>query len=205
MVPHRLRLVPELAPSDGQLCREFLAGDGSAFGALVARHQDAVYRLVRRYAHSGDEALDLSQRAFLQAFEAARRTLPRLLRESGEVPFRAWLLRIAINLGKNHVRDASRWMSAPLEAVDREAKGGQSAHDRLERAQAEALARRAVLVLPRRQREVFTLRIDAGLPFSEVAATLGISEGNAKAHFHYAVKRLTSEVRAMTSTPGGVS
>ncbi len=203
--PGRLRLVEELAASDGALCREFLAGDGGAFGTLVARHQEAVYRLVRRYARSSDEALDLTQRAFLQAFEAARRALPRLVGARGEVPFRAWLLRIAINLGKNHVRDSSRWRSAPLEAVDREAKVSLSAHDSLERAQAEALARRAVLVLPRRQREVFTLRIDAGLPFAEVAATLGISEGNAKAHFHHAVKRLKSEVHAMTSTPGGVS
>ena len=60
-----------------------------------------------------------------------------------------------------------------------------------------------MLCLPTRQREVFTLRIDAGLPFAEVAATLGITEGNAKAHFHHAVKRLKEEV-AKLSTPGGV-
>ena len=60
-----------------------------------------------------------------------------------------------------------------------------------------ALTRRAVLRLPRRQREVLTLRIDGGLPFAEVAGTLGISEGNAKTHFHYAVKRLKEEVKKL--------
>jgi RNA polymerase sigma-70 factor (ECF subfamily) len=189
--------------TDGALCAAFLEGDREAFGVLVRRHQETVFRLVRRYASGPDEAADLTQRAFLQAFEAARRTLPRLLQTSGEVPFRAWLLRIAINLGKNQVRDGSRWQRAPLEAVDSAVERPADAHAQLERAEAEALTRRAVLLLPKRQREVFTLRIDGGLPFAEIAATLGISEGNAKSHFHWAVKRLRDEVQAMAATPSG--
>jgi RNA polymerase sigma-70 factor (ECF subfamily) len=47
-----------------------------------------------------------------------------------------------------------------------------------------------VLQLPRGQREVLTLRIDGDLPFAEIAEILGISENNAKVHFHHAVKRL---------------
>jgi RNA polymerase sigma-70 factor (ECF subfamily) len=127
------------------------------------------------------------------------------MRASGdEFPFRPWLLRIAINLAKNHLRDVSRWTQAPLEAVDRAGAEVRTAHDALERAQAEALTRRAVLALPRRQREVFSLRIDLGLPFGEVARVLGITEGNAKAHFHHAVNRLRSEVQALTAAPRGV-
>lgn len=194
--------MPPVPRSDGALCAAFLTGDKEAFGELVQRHQEHVFRLVRRYAATPDEARDLTQRAFLQAFEAARRTLPRLAGSSGEVPFRAWLLRIAINLGKNQVRDAGRWVKAPLEAVD-SVSGTPSAQDVLERAEAEALTRRAVTALPKRQREVFTLRIDAGLPFAEIAETLGISEGNAKSHFHYAVKRLRDEVNALSAAPGG--
>jgi RNA polymerase sigma-70 factor, ECF subfamily len=71
----------------------------------------------------------------------------------------------------------------------------------MERVENDALVRRAVLTLPRRQREVFTLRIDGGLPFAEIAITLGISEGNAKSHFHYAVKRLRDEVHARAAPP----
>lgn len=193
--------------SDGALCRAFLAGDSKAFGELVHRYQDLVFRLVRRYAAAPDEARDLTQRAFLQAFEAASRTLPRLIDTDGDVPFKAWLLRIAINLGKNQVRDGARWPRAPLEAVDSAVESGPGAHEVLERAEAEALTRRAVTALPKRQREVFTLRIDAGLPFAEIAAALGISEGNAKSHFHYAVKRLRDEVRALSAppNPGGAT
>lgn len=195
--PPSLHLVPPGPRSDGELCARFLAGEQAAFGELVARHQAVVQRLVRRYAGSPDEVRDLSQRAFLQALTAARRVFPRLARGPQDaLPFRAWLLRIAVNLGKNAARDRTRWMRAPVEAVDRHPSPGPSAPVLLEQAQAEARVRQAVLGLPRRQREVFGLRIDGGLPFAEIARTLGITEGNAKTHFHYAVKRLKQEVGA---------
>jgi RNA polymerase sigma-70 factor (ECF subfamily) len=182
--------------SDAALCRDFLTGDSAAFGELVRRHQELVVRLLRRYTRTLDDALDLSQRAFLQAFEAARRALPRLMGSNGEVPFKAWLLRIAVNLAKNHARNAARWPTAPLEALDTDGRAQPSMPaEQLMRAQAEALTRQAVLQLPRRQREVLTLRVDGALSFAEVAQVLGITEGNAKTHFHYAVKRLREEVR----------
>ena len=188
-------------PTEAELVRAFSAGDPSAFGQLMQRHQLTVFRVVRRYASCVEDAHDLTQRAFLQAFEAAQRALPRLTAEGQDVPFKAWVLRIAVNLGKNHVRDAGRWLTTSVAALDVERPSLAAPHDELERAEEGALIREAVLALPTRQREVFTLRIDAGLPFAEVAATLGITEGNAKAHFHHAVKRLKEEV-AKLSTPG---
>jgi RNA polymerase sigma-70 factor (ECF subfamily) len=171
---------------------------------LIKRHQETVFRVVRRYARSPEDARDLTQRAFLQAFEAAERALPKLAQEGDIVPFKAWVLRIAVNLGKNHVRDSARWASAPVSLVERLPAVAVPAQEALEKAEEAALTRRAVLELPNRQREVFTLRIDAGLPFAEVAATLGITEGNAKAHFHHALKRLKEEV-AKLSKQGGTS
>lgn len=159
-----------------------------------------VFRVVRRYARSAEDARDLTQRAFLQAFEAAERAMPKL--DGAAVPFKAWVLRIGVNLGKNHVRDTARWATAPVALVDQKAPSIAAPQEALEQAEEAALTRKAVLELPNRQREVFTLRIDAGLPFAEVAATLGITEGNAKAHFHHAVKRLKEEV-AKLSKPGG--
>jgi RNA polymerase sigma-70 factor (ECF subfamily) len=201
--PH-LRVIPGGSvrePTESELVRAFSAGDPAALTQLIRRHQDTVFRVVRRYAKSVDDARDLTQRAFLQALEAAQRALPRLASSDQEVPFKAWLLRIAVNLGKNHARDAGRWLLTSLDAVDVERPALAATHAALERAEEVALTRAAVLALPPRQREVFTLRIDAGLPFAEVATTLGITEGNAKAHFHHAVKRLKEEV-ARLSTPG---
>ncbi len=189
-------LIPLLPRTDSALCQDFLAGDAGAFGELVRRHQTVIFRVMRRYTRTADEALDLSQRAFLQAFEAARRSLPRLQRNTMEVPFKPWLLRIAVNLAKNHARDASRWKVVSVEAIDANRQGEPAVpQEQLLRAQHESLTRRAVLQLPRRQREVLTLRVDAGLAFSEVALCLGITEGCAKTHFHCAVKRLRDEIR----------
>ena len=64
----------------------------------------------------------------------------------------------------------------------------------LERAERELRVRRAVLHLPHRQREVLTLRIDAELPFAEIAAALGVTENAAKVSFHHAVRRLRALV-----------
>ena len=187
-----LKAVPSLPAADGSLVLAFLDGDTAAFGELVRRHQDVAYRLARRYARSPDDALDLVQKAFLQAFEAARRAT---LKGGADFPFRAWVLRIVVNLGKNLVRHGQRWPTSPLEAVDAERSSEAAADARLEEAEARAQLREAVARLPPRQRDVFALRIDAGLSFAEVAQALDITENNAKTHFHHAVKRLRDEVR----------
>jgi RNA polymerase sigma-70 factor, ECF subfamily len=190
----RLRLVLPATDqaSDDALCRAFLSGDSQAFGELVRRHQEVVFKLVRRYCDEPDDARDLAQRAFLQAFQAARRSLPRL--GAGGIPFKAWLLRIAVNLGKNHARGRRRWLSVPMTDAG-ELKIDHGGPEALEQAERARLARAAVLELPRRQREVLTLRVDGELPFAEVAQVLGIEVGNAKACFCHAVKRLKAVLK----------
>jgi len=171
----------------------FLVGDDDAFGELVRRHEPMVLAIVRRYAGTPDDARDLAQKTFLRAFEHARRSLGRGARAA--VPFRRWLVRVAINLAKNHRRDALRIVRAPLEDVERQgaaagAATDADARDALLRQEAERRMRAAVLQLPPRQREVLTLRIDAELPFAEIAESLSISENAAKVSFHHATRAL---------------
>ena len=189
-----LRLVAGgVAPArreEDALVAAFLVGDDEAFGELVRRNESLVLAIVRRYAPTPEDARDLAQRTFLRAFEAARRSLRRGPREA--VPFRRWLVRVAVNLAKNHRRDALRLLRAPLEVADAEGAtaGGPSASDALVLRERERRLREAVLRLPRRQREVLTLRVDAELPFAEIAETLGITENAAKVSFHYATRAL---------------
>ncbi|MFT3710830.1 MAG: sigma-70 family RNA polymerase sigma factor [Archangium sp.] len=196
----QLRVIPggsEAVDSDETLVRAFLEGDSGAFGTLIRRHQEAVYKVARRFTRSPEDARDLTQKVFLQSLEVAQKTLSRL--DAQDIPFRAWVLRVALNLGMNHVRDGSRWKLAAVENIDRETRGSTTAVDQLERAEQEALTRRAVLELPERQRDVFLLRIDAGLSFADVGNALGISESNAKSNFHHAVKRLKEEVARLSA------
>jgi RNA polymerase sigma-70 factor (ECF subfamily) len=180
------------------LVAAFLVGDDDAFGELVRRNERLVLSIVRRYARTPDDARDLAQRTFLRAFEAARRALRRGPRHDA-VPFRRWLVRVAANLAKNHARDEARRLRTPLSAVEGDgaaasaaapASHGPDALGVLSRAEDAARLRLAVVSLPRRQREVLTLRIDAELPFAEIAAALGISENAAKVTFHHATRRL---------------
>lgn len=184
-----LEIASEQPLDDDELCRAFLEGEEAAFGELVRRHQNRVHGVVRRYAPEPEDARDLTQRAFLKAFQAARRTLSRF-GPTHSIPFQAWVFRIAVNLGKNHARQQRRWKKAPLAALEAGSRSEGSALDALVWAEGSRLVRYAVLDLPRRQREVFTLRVDGELSFGEVGSVLGMSENSAKVHFHYAVKRL---------------
>jgi len=188
---------PERREEDA-LLGAWLVGDDEAFGELVARHQPLVLKLVRRYAASPEDARDLCQRTFLRAFESARRALGRQ-QLGGALPFRRWLVRVALNLAKNHRRDETRWAraepavghgAAPSPLVNQ----APSPPEAIQRAEEAARLRRAVLDLPRRQREVVTLRLDAELPFAEIAEALGIAEGAARVAFHHALLRLRAEL-----------
>jgi RNA polymerase sigma-70 factor (ECF subfamily) len=161
----------------------------------VQRHQRLVLALVRRYARSPEESADLVQQSFLRAFAAAGRVFPRM-RLSEEGAFRAWLLRVAVNVGKNHARDGRRWRLEPVEPLELPAAEGPGVTERLEAEQRRRMVRAALDALTRRQREVFALRVDGEMPFAEVARALGITENNAKVHFHHAVRRLRERLGA---------
>ncbi|HVP68770.1 MAG TPA: sigma-70 family RNA polymerase sigma factor [Anaeromyxobacteraceae bacterium] len=173
---------------DSELVRAFLVGDEEAFEELWRRHEPTLLSVVRRYARVPEDARDLVQRAFLRALSASRRGVA--ARGAKTFPFKAWVLRIAVNLAKNHARDEARWRREPLEAVAAVEASSPSADEALLRRERERLVRKAVLELPRRQREVLTLRLDADLSFEEVAEVLGITRNNAKVCFHHAVRRL---------------
>lgn len=183
-------LLPTAAAADADLVARFAAGEDDAFAALFRRHQRLVLLLVRRYSRTPDEARDLAQRTFLRALQAVRAR-----RRGGRpLPFRRWLVRVALNLAKNHARDRARRAHAPLEALGPAEAAPAVAVEALERAERARLLRSAVLRLPRRQREVLTLRVDAELPFAEIAAALGITENAAKVHFHHATRALQALV-----------
>jgi len=173
-------------PDDVALVSAFRQGDRRAFETLVRRHQRPVWAIVHRFAKDRDAAEDLAQRTFVLALE-------RISELRGT--FRPWLLRIAVNLSKNHVRDTSRLVRTTTD--DGEGEGNIQGltvetrpDEQLDQARLAHLVRGAVATLPDRQREVVMLRVDGQLSFADVGAALGITENNAKVTYHHAVKRL---------------
>jgi RNA polymerase sigma-70 factor (ECF subfamily) len=98
------RSVSDTSPADAVLVERAQRGDHAAFGQLVSRYQDRVYNTVYRMCHNHADALDLSQTAFLKAFQA----LPRF---ESRANFFTWLYRIAINLVITQRRSLGRRMA----------------------------------------------------------------------------------------------
>ena len=172
---------PVAGPSDWDLITAHLGGDPSAFAQLVRRYERPVYRLALRYARDADEAEELAQRTFVRVLEHAARLQP-------HQPFRAFIFRVAANLCKNHLRDRAKLVfGVALEAAAPE-------NESLEAKERRSRLRTALACLPLRQRQVVSLRIDAELPFAEIAEALAITENNAKVTFHHAMKRLQTLV-----------
>jgi len=89
---------PHQDVSDRDLIIRSQAGDEAAFGDLVTRYMRRAYFAALGLVGSHDDALDLSQAAFVRAYRARERIDP-------ERPFYAWLYQIIRRLCFNHVRD----------------------------------------------------------------------------------------------------
>lgn len=76
--------------SDAQLAARAVKGDRTAFNLIVRRHQEPLYRFIRRYVGDADEAYDLLQETFVSAWQA-------LGRYDQARPAATWLRRIALN------------------------------------------------------------------------------------------------------------
>jgi RNA polymerase sigma-70 factor (ECF subfamily) len=160
----------------------------------VARSEAEVFAIVRRYTRTGAEAGRLAERTFEQVFRAAREAL----RKDPEraIPLRRWLLAGALRIAALHLREEARLAGGslahvgPLDAPD--APPGEARRDpaRVPRVRGD------ILGLPRRQRDVLALRLDAELPFPEVAEVLGITQAAAVANFHAACRRLRGHDRS---------
>jgi RNA polymerase sigma-70 factor (ECF subfamily) len=164
----------EPAPADADLARLAAAGDDRAYGELVRRHQDRLYRLLRRYAGDPDDAYEAVQEAFVAAWSALGRYDP-------ERPFGAWLTTIAINKARDRARRARvrrLFMSSrPLDEIgESQARATDAdADEMLVRREHEAALDRAIARLPEKLRAPLVLTAFDGRSQAEAAAILGVS------------------------------
>jgi len=159
--------------SEENLVRQAVDGNQQAFTRLYDEHFDKIYRYIYFRVSNQAEAEDLTQEVFLKALQAIGSYKWR------DLPFAAWLFRIAHNQVIDHLRKQSKQKKAPLEeaaAVSVEDPVAMTEH----KSEIEELTS-AVKKLPSAQQEVISLRFLSGLPIAEVAKTLGKSEGTVKA------------------------
>jgi RNA polymerase sigma-70 factor (ECF subfamily) len=168
---------------DGDLVRRVRSGDTAAFRWLVERHSAGARVRAARWCAHPDDADDIVQEAFLQAFAGLGR-----LREPDR--FGAWLAGIIRNISLAAARQAPLMLLAdwPEDLQPASAQGLPSAED-LDRAE---VVRAAVAGLPGGQRRAVELYYFADLPVGQVAG----SPGTAKATLHQARRRLREHITA---------
>lgn len=148
-------------------------GDQAAYGVLVRRHQDRIYRHLLNLTGSREEALELAQQAFIEAWQALPNWVP-------NAQFHTWLYRIASNAAIDVLRRRKVVRFVPLDD-DYDAPADQPGPEAQLQARQSLRALDAALArLPPQQREIVLLREVEGLSYAELAATLGIDEGTVK-------------------------
>jgi len=153
---------PELDRIVAQAVARAKAGDQEAFRFLYLRYVDNVYGYVRSIVRDDHEAEDVTQHVFTKLIT----NLPKY--EQREVPFAAWVLRVARNVAVDHMR---RRRAVPCEEVrELEPQREDGAED------SSLTLREALASLPEDQRQVIVLRHVVGLSPGEIAGRLGKTE-----------------------------
>lgn len=182
----------EDAFTDPELASLAQAGRESAYRELMVRHRDAVFRLARTYAGDPDEALDLTQEAFIAAFVA-------LDRYDGERPFRPWLLRIALNKCRDWSRRRAvrRFFAFASPLVEADAIPDPAADPEIQTGDTRELARvqNAISRLPAGLKGPLILTAIEGLSQAEAAAALELSEKAVEVRIYRARKKLDEMLR----------
>ncbi len=174
--------------------------DGEAvaqeFTNIVLAHRPQIFRFLLASTRDVDLAETLTQECFLKAhrnWDGFR----------GESSAMTWLMRIAINLEKDHWRNRrlAFWRHARTNSVDLDdasdwlPSGERSVEQQLIAREKVAQVWEVVAKLSGRQRTVFLLRYVEDLDLSDIARATGLSEGTVKAHLSRALSKVRTELR----------
>lgn len=181
---------------DLEWVRRLKAGDLSALEEMVREYQDRIYRLARGLLRDPEEALDVTQEAFLRVHQ----NIGRFAEKSA---FYTWLYRIVVNLCHDTRRRAQRRrkeFSLDQYNEEREREGeagleiadpqGVDPRDRGADEELEARVVEAMESLPEKHRTALLLREVENMSYEEIAAATGVSIGTVMSRLFYARKKM---------------
>ena len=181
--PRQAASAGDLDPVEADLLGRARKGDLGAFDEMVRRYQRRVYGVAMRILRRHQVADDVTQDAFIRAYEALGSfDLSR--------PFGPWITRIVSNLAINQLR-SPRWREDEL--PEGHAETSSSAADPLEQVlegEARRLLAEALGTLPVEQRTVFVLRTAEEMSYQQIAETLDISPGTVMSRLSRAREKL---------------
>lgn len=196
--------------SDQELIAAILEGSEPAFGALIDRYKDRVFRLLGRYCRDAIECEDLAQEVFLKVFK-------KLDTFQHESAFFTWLYRITVNAATDYLSRASRRRLRLVEedaVLDEGARlhGGldveaQSPAAPLLRDELALVTRQIVDKLPEKYRTILVLREFEDLSYNEIAEVLQCNLGTVESRLFRARQRFKEQLERCHPelVPGGTS
>src|SRR5437899_10554285 len=179
--------------SDEKLVRGAQKGDMVAFEELVARHRDKIYARAFSMMRNEDEAIDLSQEAWVKGWQ-------RLVQFQGESSFGTWMTRIVINLCLDHLRKLKRQRTESIEEMDEES-GGVERHmpvvtvnptAGLERDELRQRIDRGLSQLSYEHRTVLVLHEFEEMEYKQIAKTMDCSIGTVMSRLFYERRKLAT-------------
>jgi len=179
--------------ADQELVRAAQRGDMAAFEELVARHRDKIYARAFSMMRNEDEAVDLSQEAWVKGWQ-------RLQQFQGEASFVTWMTRVVINLCLDALRKQKRLKTESIEHLDDESGGVErqmptvvvNPTEGLERKELRQRIDHAMSQLSQAHRTVLVLHEFEGLEYKEVAKRMDCSIGTIMSRLFYARRRLAA-------------
>jgi len=171
--------------TDRDLIDAVLDGSEAAFGELVDRYKDRVFRLLGRYCRDSIECEDLAQEVFLKVFR-------KLHTFNHESQFFTWLYRITANAATDHLSRASSRRLRLVEdtgVFERGDEDHESPTAGLEQQELAQVTREIVASLPEKFRTILVLREFEGLSYTDIAEVLEIQLGTVESRLFRARQR----------------
>ena len=164
--------------NDARLLEAARAGDARAMESLYREHSGRVYSVVRRLVGDDHLAEDVSQDAWVRAFE-------KLGSFRGEAAFGTWMHRLAVNTALNRLRRQGR--RPEVESAAEPPRAPPEPDDRILNQRVLGLA---LDCLPEGYRKVLVMHDVEGMTHEEIAEQLGVAIGTSKSQLHKARARM---------------
>jgi RNA polymerase sigma-70 factor (ECF subfamily) len=165
--------VDEAERPDAVWVTSALAGDRSAYAVLVRRHQRSLHRYLARMVGSPEDAMELTQDAFLRAWQA-------LAQWSPEAEFRTWLFRIGRNAALDLLRRRGVVDFVPLEDTFEAVHPDAGPERRVQASQELRRLEAGLARLSSEHREVLLLREIEAMSYEQIGRVLDLAEGTVK-------------------------
>lgn len=175
------------------LIRESLAGDSNAYGQLVERFQDRLFNAMVNVVGSHDEAEDVVQESFVQAYV-------KLHTFHGNSKFFTWLYRIAFNnaLSRQRKRRGDVSIEHGRETTGSDPEDRTEAPDEpLLRQERVTLVHSALELLSEEHRSILVLREMEEMSYEDIAGLLGINIGTVRSRLSRARGQLKTHLEEL--------